>query len=154
MTPQTETQEDAVVREVTIAASPETVFEFFTDPAKMTQWKGERVTLDPKPGGIYRVELNDKIAAAGAYVVIDPPRRIVFTWGWEDPTHAVQPGTSTVEITLEPEGDGTRVRLVHTGLPEAEREPHGQGWDHFLPRLAIAAAGGDPGADPMGTMAE
>ena len=41
------------------------------------------------------------------------------------------------------------VRLRHSGLPEAAREIHGQGWDHFMARLAMAAAGKDPGPDPM-----
>jgi len=33
-------------------------------------------------------------------------------------------------------------------LPEAARAGHGDVWDHYLPRLAVAAAGGDPGPDP------
>jgi len=138
----------AVVREVRIAAKPETIFGFFTDPGKMTRWKGKTATLDPKPGGTYRVQINSKVIASGEYVEIDPPRRVVFTWGWEG-GHPVAPGSSTVEITLTPDGTDTIVRLVHRDLPEAERAQHAQGWDHYLPRLALAAAGGDPGPDPM-----
>src|SRR3990172_8104984 len=89
----------AVVREVRIAAKPETIFGFFTDPGKMTRWKGKTATLDPKPGGTYRVQINSKVIASGEYVEIDPPRRVVFTWGWEG-GHPVAPGSSTVEITL------------------------------------------------------
>ena len=33
--------EQTVVREVHVDARPETVFAFFTDPGKMTRWKGE-----------------------------------------------------------------------------------------------------------------
>jgi hypothetical protein len=54
-----------------------------------------------------------------------------------------------VEIELEPEGDGTRLRFTHRDLPSAESaESHTQGWDHYLERLKIAAGGGDPGVDP------
>ena len=50
---------------------------------------------------------------------------------------------------MTPEGDGTNLRFVHRDLPNAEAvASHGHGWDHYLPRLEIAAAGGDPGEDP------
>jgi uncharacterized protein YndB with AHSA1/START domain len=142
-----------VEREIRIAARPETVFDFFVDPEKMKQWKGKRAELDPRPGGVYRVEINEEAIAQGEYVEIDAPSRVVFTWGWEgqeagDGEHAVPPGSSRVEIDLTPDGDGTLVRLRHLDLPEQSREIHGQGWDLYLGRLAKAAAGEDPGADP------
>lgn len=139
----------SVVREVHVDASPETVFEFFTDPAKMVRWKGERATLDPRPGGVYRVEMNAETIAVGEYVEVDPPHRLVFTWGWEGGFAGTPPGSSTVEVTLTPAGDGTLVRLVHSDLPSPEAmEAHAHGWDLYMPRLAIAAAGGDPGISP------
>lgn len=52
-----------------------------------------------------------------------------------------------MEITLIPDGGKTRVRLVHRGLPEDAIKDHTQGWDHYLDRLSIAAAGGDAGPD-------
>jgi uncharacterized protein YndB with AHSA1/START domain len=138
-----------VEREIHIDASPDTVFEFFTDPAKMVRWKGESATLDPRPGGIYRVEMNEQAIAVGEYVELDPPNRIVFTWGWEGGYASTPPGSSTVEVTLTPDGDGTLVRLVHSRLSTPESaEAHGHGWDQYMPRLAIAAAGGEPGPDP------
>jgi hypothetical protein len=61
----------------------------------------------------------------------------------------VLPGSSTIEIELTPEGDGTSLRFVHRDLPSAESTAsHGHGWDHYLTRLETAAAGGDPGEDP------
>jgi hypothetical protein len=71
---------------------------------------------------------------------------VVFTWGFENSDVGVDPGASTVEVTLAPDGDGTRLRLVHRDLPESERSPHDGGWDEMLGRLAIAATGGDPDA--------
>ena len=88
---------------------------------------------------------------AGEYVELDPPHRLVFTWGWEksDSPSAIKPGTSTIEVELTPEGDGTRLHFVHRDLPsEAAAESHAVGWDHYLSRLEVAAAGGDPGEDP------
>ena len=58
------------------------------------------------------------------------------------------PGSSTVEITLRADGDGTIVRLRHDRLPsDVSREQHGVGWRHYLERLAIVALGGEAGPD-------
>jgi uncharacterized protein YndB with AHSA1/START domain len=141
---------DAVACEIRIAARPETVFAFFTDPEKMMRWKGVEAELDPRPGGVYAVNVNGRDRARGTYVELVPHSRIVFSWGWEDPALQIPPGATTVEVTLTPDGDGTHVRLVHRGLASAElRQTHTAGWQHYLSRLSVAAAGGDPGADPQ-----
>jgi uncharacterized protein YndB with AHSA1/START domain len=85
--------------------------------------------------------------AAGRFIAVDPHYRVAFTWGWEGEASPVPPGSSTVEITLVPDGDGTLLRLVHTGLPFPALDPHRDGWTHFLDRLTVRAAGGDPGPD-------
>jgi uncharacterized protein YndB with AHSA1/START domain len=146
-------QDEAVEREVVIAARPETVFEFFTDPEKQVLWMGRRAELDPRPGGIYRVEISDQIVGIGEFLEVHAPTRVVFSFGWEGQEagqgeHGVPPGSSRVEVTLAPEGEGTLVRLRHLYLPEQAREMHGQGWQLYLDRLQIAATGGDPGSDP------
>ena len=136
---------DVLEREIRIAARPETVFAFFTDPARMQLWMGADVALDPRPGGIYRADINGHVVR-GEFVVVVPYSRVVFTWGWEEQGSTPPPGASTVEIALVADGDGTIVRLRHSGLSAAERAAHSQGWDHFMPRLAAAAEGRDPGA--------
>jgi uncharacterized protein YndB with AHSA1/START domain len=145
-----ESSESVVQREVRIAARPETVFPFFTDPALMARWFGRLVALEPTPGGALRVAINDQIVARGAFVEIVPPSRVVFTFGWEGTDQSVPPGSSTVEVVLVPDGDGTLVRLSHRDLPVVTRDEHAHGWEHYLARLATVAAGGDPGPDPMG----
>jgi uncharacterized protein YndB with AHSA1/START domain len=141
-----EQPEDAVVRQVRIAARPDIVFAHFTDPARMVRWKGAHAELDPRPGGAYRVDIHGNLVR-GEYVAVEPFTRVVFTWGWEG-GGPVPPGSSTVEVLLRPDGDGTLLTLRHTGLPDAARAAHTDGWDHYLPRLAETAAGGDPGPDP------
>ena len=139
----------AVVQEIRIEARPETVFSFLIDPEKLLRWKGTECQLDPRPGGIYRCVVNAKNTARGEFVEVVPNRRVVITWGWEEPSHDLPPGASRVEFDLEPDGDGTLLRLTHSGLPTAAQlEQHTMGWTHFLPRLASAAAGRDPGPDP------
>lgn len=140
---------DSIERVVRIAASPETVFAFFVDPVKMVRWQGTTAVLDPRPGGLYRLNVTGVNVAAGEYVEVTPYSRVVFTWGWEGEGSPVPPGSSTVEVTLIPDGDGTIVRLRHYGLPSPEREVHADGWQHYLARLEVAATGGDPGPDPF-----
>jgi uncharacterized protein YndB with AHSA1/START domain len=137
-----------VEREVRIEAPPEVVFKFFVEPEQMIRWTGVEATLDPRPGGIYRVNVTGEDVARGEYVEVLPNERVVFTWGWEADGHPVPPGSSTVEITLEPDAGATILRLRHSGLPGGPEDQHGEGWDHYLARLAVAAVGRDAGVDP------
>jgi uncharacterized protein YndB with AHSA1/START domain len=140
----------AVEREILIAASPETVWQLLTDPDQATRWMGLAVTFDLRPGGLYRVEVLPGRTARGEFLEIDPPRRLVHTWGWEPGSGSpVSPGSTTVEFELIPHGAGTRLRVRHHGLPNVEAgASHAHGWDHYFERLALVAAGHDPGVDP------
>ena len=125
-----------------IAAPPETVFAYFTDPVRYRLWQGVAVELDPRPGGIFRVRMNDEgWIARGEYVEVEPPKRVVFTWGWEG-VDALAPGESTVEVSLEPDREGTIVRLRHSGLPnESACQLHNYGWGVGLDALVEVLAG-------------
>src|SRR2546427_3308943 len=133
-----------IIREVRIDASPDEVFPFFTDPAKMIVWKAVEATLDPRPGGVFRINVTGRDVARGEYVEIDPPHRVVFTFGWESEGSPEPPGSTTVEITLFPDGEGTLLRLVHSGVPHEARARSTEGWDHYLARLVGAARSGRP----------
>ena len=141
----------AVERELEIAARPETVWELLTDPNEATRWMGLEAAFDLRPGGAYRVEVIPGNVAIGKFVEIDPPHRLVYTWGWESGTGgSVPPGSTTVEFDLiESAGGGTIVRFRHSDLPSRESaESHGHGWDHYFERLVAVAADQDPGTDP------
>ncbi len=143
---------DEIVREVRIAARPEEVFPYFTDARRMVAWKAVHAELDARPGGVLRMDVTGRRdVAVGRYLEIDPPHRVVFTWAWEHGEPAAEPGSSVVEVTLKPDGDGTLLRLVHRGVSSALRGRSAAGWRHYLSRLVLAAAGHDPGPDPWAT---
>jgi uncharacterized protein YndB with AHSA1/START domain len=148
---------DAIIREVRIAARPETVFAFFTDPEKMVRWKAISAELEPRAGGLCRANINGSSIARGEYLEVVPFTRIVFTWGWGGEGSPLPPGSTTVEVSFEVGGETTIVRLRHLGLPTDQRDSHAQGWDHYMPRLVSAAEGRDAGPDshrdrPMGAL--
>lgn len=135
-----------IVVEREIRASPETVFSYFTDPARYVRWMGIAATLDAVPGGIYEVHTPQGFTARGVFLEVDPPRRVVFSWGWEGRPD-IPPGSTQVEVTIQPRGNSSLVTLVHSRLPVAETPIHTTGWTRYLDRLVIAAGGGDPGPD-------
>ena len=142
------TDDNVVEVSLFVAARPETVFPYFTDPGRYVLWMGSDASLDAVPGGVYRVRMSGGAEAIGEFIELDPPHRLVFTWGWShDP--AVPPGTTRVVITLVEEDGGTRVLLRHYDLPDGDqRDHHGKGWDAYLSRLQLRIQGVDPGPDP------
>lgn len=128
-------------------APPSAVYAHLTESAKWAKWQGVGAEIDAREGGIFRMTMPTGLTARGQFTELVPNRRVVFSWGWVDHP-GLPPGSSTVEIELDEVPGGTRVRLTHHGLPPDEVVIHTMGWDHYLPRLARAAEGADPGPDP------
>lgn len=140
---------DVVVHEIDLAEPPEVVFAMFVDPLRLVRWIGLNAEVEPRPGGIFRFEVVPGQFCEGHYLVVEPPQRLVFTWGWTDPAMALPPDCSSVEVTLYPEGAGTRLRLVHTGLPAGGgRLLHDDGWTRFLERLLASVEDRDAPSYP------
>ena len=134
-----------LTREIDIDASPDLVFRFFTDAALLQRWLCVQARVDPRPGGDYVFNVSGSHTTRGTFLVVEPGRRLVYTWLFD---HVQPPLPTTVEVTFTPVGRGTRVRLRHHGFvdsPTSDR--HAAGWEHYLTRLAVGAAGGEPAAD-------
>jgi len=116
----TELESEAIEREIRVEAGPEAVFPFFTDPDLITRWKGKSASFDPRPGGIYMVQIHRRNIVRGEYIEVVLNSRFVFSWGWEGEDSPVPPSSSTVEITLTPDRDGT-TRLLPEGRPSLRR---------------------------------
>lgn len=133
-----------VIKEVWIEARPETVYPFFTEPEKMTRWLCSEATADARPGGenvqVHYDEQGTAHVIRGEFVALEPPARLVWTWGFDEAEATIPPGASTIEVTFTPEEGGTRVRLVHSGLRPGTDADHERGWTILLGRLADALA--------------
>ena len=137
-----------VHRETQIAAPPATVFAFLTDPERIVSWMGAEAQTEMHPGGLYLLKgVNGRTTARGAFREVVPVHRLAYSFGWEG-DEEVPPGSSLVEIDLIDRDGGTLLRMTHSGLPNAAKcAAHDKGWAHYLGRLAMAAAGQDPGSD-------
>jgi uncharacterized protein YndB with AHSA1/START domain len=138
-----------VVIEVEVRAPVRVLWELLTRPEGLVRWLGIAATLDPRPRGEFRFELFEGQHCSGRYVEVVEARRIVFTWGWEDPAIPLRPGSSTVAVDLVERGpDRTLVRLTHGGLDGAMEALHADGWRRYLARLRAVAGGREPPVDP------
>jgi uncharacterized protein YndB with AHSA1/START domain len=140
---------DAYRTSIEIAAEPDRVFDYFVDPALLVLWMGDRARLEARDGGVFHVDING-VLIRGHFVRIERPHFVEIAWG-EAGNDDMPPSSTRLIVRLVARGDRTLVELEHQGLAPGEAKKHAVGWPHFLARLAAAAGGGDPGADPWAT---
>ena len=138
----TEANTNVVEQTLRISARPETVWKYWTDPQRMCDWWGAAAELEPRPGGVCRIESDGGSVMLGEYLELVPFERLVFSFGWEpaDGVPAIAPGGSRVEVTLIEDAGDTILTLRHSGIPDVFAEIHASGWSYVLPLLAAAAA--------------
>ena len=127
-----------------IRATPERLFRAWTEPAMLQHWwrmegpgwKFAEAELDVRVSGAYRLGMTSpegsSHVAVGVYREVAPPKRLAFTWDWENPANRV--GETIVTVDLIDGGDGTTdVVLTHTRFESAERAAgHERGWTQLL----------------------
>jgi uncharacterized protein YndB with AHSA1/START domain len=115
------------------------VFDAWTDPTTMAEWLSPvgqaEAEVDLRVMGRFKVSMigeTTRIEHTGEYLVVDPPRELSFTW------QSLYTGSepSVVTVLFEAEGDETRVVLTHRRLPESQVDPHTNGWEAMITRLA------------------
>ncbi|MFI5014219.1 MAG: SRPBCC domain-containing protein [Hyphomicrobiales bacterium] len=130
---------------VVIRAEPGELFDAWLDPQRAARFLAagdmavSEIALDPREGGEFRIVMRgerEAIEHRGRYVLIERPRRLVFTW--------VSPGTdwrlSLVSVVFTPVAGGVRIDLEHEGLPDADRtRRHQRGWGTILEKLGKLA---------------
>jgi uncharacterized protein YndB with AHSA1/START domain len=126
-------------RSVVIQAAPEIVFRFFSDSARWAKWWGAGSTIEARAGGRMLIRHPNGVETVGDVLEVDPPRRIVFTYGYAS-GNPILPGSSRVTVDLEPCPAGTHLRLVHEFADAAQRDHHIQGWRFQLSLFANVVA--------------
>jgi uncharacterized protein YndB with AHSA1/START domain len=128
-----------------INAPRDRVYAAWTDPAQLRQWFGpekvqtRNLIADARVGGKFRWDLTnsegEKMTCRGEYRELQPGKKIVFTWQWED-DEDWENHTSVVTVELSDRDGGTELRLTHEQLPnEASRDGHTGGWNSALDKL-------------------
>ena len=136
------TSETVVEKKIHISATAEEIFPFLLEVDKLALWLAHDVEAEARPGGRLRAWGSTGDVLSCEYLEIERPRRLLMTWGWEKGgVTDLPPGSSRVELTLEPDGGGTVVRVRHFDLGPAHAESHEQGWAPALRYLREAAEG-------------
>jgi uncharacterized protein YndB with AHSA1/START domain len=128
-----------------IKAPRERVYAAWTNPAQLKQWFGPEnvqthdLIADVRVGGKFRWDLNnaegERMTCRGEYRELQPGKKIVFTWQWED-DEDWENHVSIVTVELGDAGGGTELRLAHEKLPNEEsRDGHTRGWNSALDKL-------------------
>lgn len=132
----------------TVKASPEQVFAAWTDADRLAAWwwpqlAGTTYDVDARPGGTFRIRSTTIGATvAGVYTEVDAPRRLAFTWSWQDDDEPESPVEDTVVVTFEPEATGTLVTVTHTSTAHVPEGGAEQGWNDVMDRLVALCAEG------------
>ncbi|HKX31773.1 MAG TPA: SRPBCC domain-containing protein [Blastocatellia bacterium] len=134
---------DRIIKEITIQARAERVFEALTDPQQRIRWWGSegkfRMThmeSDLRPGGAWsmrglRVD-GGPFTVRGEYRSIECPRLLEFTWL---PDWQADATVTLVRFDLEERDGLTTVRLTHSGLATKQARESHRGWPQVMARL-------------------
>jgi uncharacterized protein YndB with AHSA1/START domain len=125
----------------TVPALPSSVFDAWTDVERLASWwwpqlAGTTYAVDARPGGVYRIHAPAIGATvSGVFTDVDPPRRLAFTWNWQDDEEPGAPVEDTVAVTFEPRADATLLNVAHASEQHAPDDGTEQGWNDVLARL-------------------
>ena len=132
----------ALVVTRTFPASQERIFKAWTDAGQLSRWFAPsddyttKADVDLRTGGAYRIEITHSggnvHTVIGTYQIIDPPKKLAFTWNWDG---SAAPDT-LVTIDFNAIGNSTEVVMTHEKLPTMEsRDQHEKGWIGCMSKL-------------------
>ncbi|MBS1849859.1 MAG: SRPBCC domain-containing protein [Acidobacteria bacterium] len=145
--------QDTLVSEIHVAAPPERVFQALSDPRQLSQWfagsescKKKSWEFEARKGGKWRMadipsaapqsgSEHADIEVHGEIVEYDPPRTLAYTWLANSHQNRLVP--TLVRWELSPIGNGTRVKVIHSGLAgeDAARKDYAGGWPGVVASL-------------------
>lgn len=135
---------EALLVQRRLPVPPAKVFEAFTDPERLARWfapldemRTVVHTLDPRPGGAWRLDMihgERVMSLGGVYHTVRHPDLLVFTWRWEGSAEE-----TLVRIELAPAKGGCELIMTHEKFLTTESKiEHGKGWNGCLDRISRA----------------
>ena len=111
---------------VILNAEPEVVYNAWLDSKTHSRFTGSPAKIDPNPGGVFTAWDG---YISGKTLMKDYPRRIVQCWRTSDFPEGSQ--DSRLEVFFEPDGDGVRLEIIHSLIPDEQVEMYKKGWNDF-----------------------
>jgi uncharacterized protein YndB with AHSA1/START domain len=140
---------DTISREIGIDAPPAAVWAIVTEARHLAAWFSDEAEIDLRPGGAMLLTWHGHGSYRARVETVEPPHTFAFRWLRREDNEPVEGMSTLVEITLIPEGAGTRLRVVESGFsdltwPEHERaryaDENAKGWIVELDELRAYAA--------------
>jgi uncharacterized protein YndB with AHSA1/START domain len=106
--------ERVVRRELVLRARPEEVWMALTSPARLAEWFGAKVELEPRRGGSVEARWRDGATRRGVVEIAEHARRLAFRWRPIERTDgSFRVGSVTrVEFLIEATEVGTRLTVI------------------------------------------
>jgi uncharacterized protein YndB with AHSA1/START domain len=133
-----------IEKDILIDAPVDVVWRVITEPDQIVRWFSDEAEVDLKPGGEGRLVFKGGDSYQLQIEAVEPLTRFAFRWVQPQGAVARLDNSMLVEFTLEPEGDGTRLRVVESGFDRVDwsdeekaryAERHTEGWERLLGRL-------------------
>jgi uncharacterized protein YndB with AHSA1/START domain len=155
---------DSVERDILIEASPEVVWGVITEPEQISRWFSDEAEVEGRAGADGTLTWlpggrggDREFAMIVPIRVVDaePFRRFSFRWNHPQGAGPDENNSALVEFSLIEEADGTRLRVVESGIDAVTRdeqskaryvEDHGQGWERHLGEMQDYVASTPRGA--------
>ena len=124
-----------VEHRIVLSVPIEDVYHHLTTVEGLLRWMAVDAVVEPVPGGRLQWTHENGATMIGRFIELDPPRRLVFAYGWKNDLMGVPPESTTVEINLEETDGKTTLSLAHRSIPPDVVDDHERGWMFFLSRL-------------------
>ena len=127
-----------VSQEYFIRASLKKVFAAISDPERLTRWMVSEATVSPRKGGDYSLTWKAGYHHEGKVLEFVRGKRITLAWPYHDGTKLL--GVTRFQLSVRPEGDGTLLKVQHSGFPRTEAwvdiyAGSGAGWAYYMMNL-------------------
>ncbi len=127
----------------TVRAPASQVYRAFTNAMALREWLCDAATVQPRPGGRIYLAWNSGYYVSGDYVKLIENQEISFRSRGRD-----EPGPTAVNVSIQPEGDLTRLTLTHSGLWDSEKWTRARheihwGWEKGLNNLVSVLESGE-----------